>query len=341
MKKVIYIGGFFQAEYSMQIAFEKNKVQMLFLFDESDFGIHYWYNRCHKTIYKRYPFMKFVLQENFRKFLRRTKPDVIISRFYKSDPLMFPKAFEDAKQIGIPFYILKMETTGTETPQDVLRFRRCDGILYAHEYDENFLLTVKKPLYFYPYGVSDWERRDPDSIRDIEIGSFGYWRNYEERNRNIKLFLLGAEKIRKKVHVFEGIGQDLWKYYQDEGKDALVVHEGFKQEDTVSVMNRCRIALNIETLWHLDGANSHKLWQTLGCGIPTLTYYKKSLEKLFGNSGPIFVQNPDEVADRLLWLLEDEEAYNRVATTSYDFVHKHFDWFERFDAIMKQEKVWS
>jgi len=338
MKKIIYLGGLYQAEYSLRIDFLENNVEMLFLIEENPFGIGYWNGTIHST-YKSYPFVKLIASGELEEFLKEYSPDVIIHRLYKSDHLMHYEAFEIAKRLGIPYVILKMETTGSDTLKDLDNYKS-DIVLYTHDYDARLLQHLTQKIYFYSYGVSSFERSYLEIKKDRNIGTFGLFRGYTERIENIEMFLDGIITLGEKLHVYEA-SELSWKYVDKKYLPYLEIHPKFYQDETSYEMARYKIIVNIESLWHVEKMYSHKLFQSVGCGVPTLTFYKKSLESLFWESlNPVFVSNSDEVSRVIKYFLSHEEVRERNGFNGERFVHEKFSWFHRFDDIMKKENIW-
>jgi spore maturation protein CgeB len=196
----------------------------------------------------------------------------------------------------------------------------------------------KKPhAYFYPYGVSSWER-SLDIPKTKNIGCFGYYRNIDSRIVNLEMYLREIEQCEEKLHVYG----DTWKEYQGEFKNVLKIHPAYSHNDTVTVMNEHKIAVNVETMWQkdVDGGLSHKLWQSIGCGIVTITNYKKSLEDIFyGSYNPVF-GHPFDIAYKINHFLNDEDDLKIYGYMGEKFIHEHCEWYPRFESIMKRERIW-
>jgi len=262
---------------------------------------------------------------------------------------MHPNSFDIAHKLDIPICILKMETYGYEDIQAIDNYSQSDFVLYAHPCDVKSISRVNPPassdkhLYLYTYGVSSWERnlRIP---KKYNIGCFGYFRNFQNRVDNLDMFLDGIRLTGEKLHVF---GED-WNQYDGRNKDLLIVHESYKHEDTVEVMNAFRVVVNVETLPDIE-AYSHKLWQSLGCGIPTLTNHKPLLFDIFNDtymghqidSGcPGFVLSAKDVATELKPLLVNDRYRESISDYCEALVHDEFGWYERFEKIMEKEGIW-
>ncbi len=335
MHKIVYLGGYYQAEHSMQISFSEHGAELIFLIDDSVFGVNYLYDIIQTSYDKKVPFIKFIPRNKLKSFLEDYRPDIIIHRYYQTDPVMHEESYFVAQRLSIPFVILKMESTG----QDQLRDGHydCDFFLYTHGCDKDL---YRGKSYFYPYGVSSFER-SLNIPKTRNIGAFGYYRNFFDRVENLEMFLEGIVQAGEKLHVYDSPPEQeySWDYYDGRFKDALIVHPVYKHKDTITEMNQYKIAINFETLYNTDTC-SHKMFQSLGCGVPTLTFYRKSLEEMFGESGSVFVKTPEDVKDRVKMLLRDEPFRKKLGKKAEKFIHQNFDWFERFSAIMEKEKAW-
>lgn len=339
-KKILYLGGFFQAEHSMKQSFADNRGEMLFLIDTNDYAEYYWKTPAYCN-FREGNSVEIIPSNLLEDFVKDYKPDVIIHRHYMYKPLMHLNSRIVAKKLDIPFVHLEMELSAN--PEEYWNSKQsstdCDLFLYAHNYETptiKFLKESEIKMYFYPYGVSSFERSMPEIEKDREIGGFGYPR-IEERSRcrNLNMFLEGIKKLGKKMHVYGP-----WKFSPWVDFNSLIIHSEYKWEETTEVMNRHKIAINFETLPNAEGAYSHKMFQTVGCGVPTLTIFKKSLSNLFPNSeslNPVYIEAPPK---ETIQVLLHDSLNKYIGETGEKFIHENFDWFKRFDAIMKKEKIW-
>ncbi len=341
-KRILYLGGYFQAEHSMKQSFADNGVEMLFLIDDNDYAReNYWANPAYHN-FSDLNLVKVVPSSLLEAFIKSYKPDVIIHRHYMYRPLMHFNSVAIASKLGIPFVHFEVElSTNPEEYQDPQQsFTDCDVFLYAHDFEIpllKYLKENKKSCYFYPYGVSSFERSMPEIEKDREIGGFGYSRDGERsRCRNLNMFLEGIKKLGKKMHVYGP-----WKFSPWVDFSSLIVHTEYKWEETTGVMNRHKIAINFETLPNVEGAFSHKMFQTIGCGIPTLTYYKASVYNLFFTSNnPILIKNSNNVSYWIDFLLNEPPAWELTSEMGEKYIHERYDWYSRFSDIMKKEKIW-
>ena len=341
-KKVLYLGGYFQAEHSMKRSFADAGVEMLFLIDDNEYTKDgFWTNSAYHN-YKDKSVIKVVPSSELEDFVEQYRPDVIIHRHYLYKPIMHSNSWEIAKTFGIPFVHLEMELSpNIEENKDLKNlYTLCDVFLYAHDFETiplKFMKENKKACYFYPYGVSSFERSIPEITKDREIGGFGVLRVDErERCHSLNVFLEGIKKLGKKMHIYGS-----WKFSPWIDFSSLIIHPEYKWEEATEVMNRHKIAINFETLPNLEGAYSHKMFQTIGCGAVTLTTYKKSINKLFfGVQNPVFVENSKDVSRWVEHFLSKEEDRVYISEQGERFIHERFDWFRRFDDIMKKEKIW-
>ena len=341
MKKVVYLGGFFQCEFSMQKSFSENGAEIVFLIDTGTYAKDYWNTPLYSNYDRSYSFIKVVPENRLMEFIKEFKPDVIIHRHWMFRPVMHLNSFPIARKLGIPFVHLEMETMGPGESLGQLTMVDCDIFLYAHDcidFVTDQLVKMKIRPHFYSYGVSNFERGLLNVPKDREIGGFGHPR-FEETTRvdNLNMFLEGLSKIGKKMHIYGDWNFNPWlKNYE-----FLEKHLRYNLEDATIVMNHHKIAINFETLPGVEGAYSHKMFQTIGCGIPTLTHYKLSLLNMFYRSpNPIFVRNSDEVASTISSLISNEKEIKRIGEGGEKYIHENFDWFQRFDKIMKEEGIW-
>jgi len=339
-KRVLYLGGFFQAEFSLRASFIENNIDIRFLYDKKD-------NRILKnpeTNNFNHNILDFATDAELDDYIKKFQPDVIIHRCYLNDLVMHRNAYSIARKYNIPYGKYLIETC----PEDIIiaeRFDNCDFVLYAHNTDrilkEIDKIKDKKHFYFYPYGVGPIEKYAPASTQD-ELAGFGYIRScHTSRLTNLRIYTDVITNLNKKLHVF---GSGNLKQWSDLNIDCLVQNPTYSLEDTTTIMNKYKIAINFESVSELDGAYSHKMFQTLGCGLITFTIWKPSLEKLFKKSqthGLIMIKNKKDIEKYIRYYLNNDNERIKIAKSAEKYIHKHFDWYKRFENIMISEKIWN
>lgn len=345
IKKIIYLGGLYQAEYSMKESFIQNGIQIAFLYDELN-GRHMLRNAITNNC-NIYKYITEVKNDNLKDFLKSYKPDVVIHRYYKNDPFMFPNSSKVCKELGIPFCKLLMETDDNDNTQFDRCLDNCDFILYAHDIKpiKDHVNSIKPgKWFFYPYGVGPSEKNlNIDKINDVS--GYGYLRTvHSSREENIKLYLRALKSLNVKLNVYytTNTSKDMnWDVKFD--ISLLNIHNQYQLEQTTEIMNQTKIAINFESVAKLEGAYSHKMFQTMGCGIPIITFRKKCLEDMFGYSGEnlIFIENEDEAADWISFLLRNDKFRINLGNKCEKFIHEHYDWYKRFNDIMISVGIWK
>ena len=338
----------FNAEYSMAHSFSENDVDIIFIYDDKmgqqifdtpEYGNH---NKLNS--------IKLVPEDKLSDELKKIAPDAVIHRIYDIDPLMHRGAYAICKSLGIPYGKYVAENDITKLNLFVDYFVDCDFLMYAHnlscitEVIKSYEKKKREKCYWFPYGVGSFEY-SIDIEKDKELGSFGYYRSImESRVKSLNLFVDGLSKIEKKLHVYNpkvvsNPAMD-WSTYGK--KDHLIVHDSFNIEQSTFIMNQYKIALNFESIQHIENGYTHKLFQTMGCGLPTITYRKKCLEEMFGFSGEnlIFIESLDEISYWVDFLLKNDKFRHEIGQRCEKFVHEKYDWFTRFEKIMINENIW-
>jgi hypothetical protein len=354
-RKVVYLGGFYHTEFSIQKSFEESEAQIIFLIDDNSYGQGYDPRNYSGKYIDSYHFVKRISSVDLKNFLKSYKPDIIIHRLYHYDPLMHYNGLSIAKELGIPFVYLKQESLIPDYYQenyfnnDILNLNSASLFLYAHPMDENEIRDLSK-LYnvkcrLYHYGVSGFEY-NMNIPRIKDVGAFGYHRPVPYRFESLLLYLRELRKLGIKLNVYGDTWRTVWEDNIGNAEVALLeelkINPTFLLDDATRIMNEHRIAINVETLSHIDGAFSHKVFQTTACGVPTITYYKHAYERIFGSSGEnlIMVKNQEEIYDWLDRLMNDNVLWKGISERCERFVHAEFDWFKRFDKVMKEEGIW-
>ena len=348
MKKIVYLGGLFQAEFSMRKSLIDNNVDIIFLYDDVN-GI----NTIKTQITNNFDFDKyitFIKTTELKTFLKTYNPDVVIHRHYKSDPFMFSNSWKVCKNLGIPFGKLLMETDEKDNTNFDMCFDNCDFLLYAHDttaiktWLSNTTAKIRNKCFFYPYGVGSLEYSLP--IHKIHnVSGYGYVRGiHSSRVENVKLYLSALEKLNIKLNVYDSKMKTTgmkWDTYVN--LNTINISPQYTFEQSTFIMNQTKIAINFESVSKLEGAYSHKLFQTMGCGIPTITYRKKCLENMFGPSEEnlIFIETVDEIVHWINFLLSNDVYRNELGKRCELFIHQHYDWFKRLNDILIKLKIWE
>lgn len=347
-KKIVYLGGCFQAEFSMRRSLQAANVKIDFLYP-SDAPEYLRSGIC--ANYNSSKIITDVPVDKLQMWLENNKPDVIIHRFYKTDPVMYHDAYAIAAKLQIPYGKLLMETDEDDINTIYDRFLNCDFLLYAHDsyaltefikcYDE----SIQNKCFFFPYGVGPMEHSIKE-LRKHEVAGFGYSRLpiHVSREASLRMFTTGLSNLDIKLNVFQPKTIcDSVNWHKTTFIDNVIINDGYDLEYTTLIMNRFKIACNFESVMHIDGAYSHKMFQTMGCGIPTITYRKPSLERMFGYSGEnlIFIESAEEVAYWVDFLLKNNSFRNELGQRCEKFTHQHYDWYHRLNDILCTLNIWA
>ena len=336
-RKIVFLGGLFPAEFSILKSFEQNNSDLYFLIDNSSWG------QSFKTSYQYFlkgkNYIIFVDDNDLQEQIEKLNPDAIIHRLYNGTTYSFNHSYEIAKKLGIPLIKWCMETDYNDSY--TTRFHNCDLAFFSH--DTTFIqkLAQEAPIncYFFPYGVSDVETK-LDNPKTKSFGTIGrFHSNIKRRIENIEMFtsILGAFKEKLYVH------SDEWLTAPESISRNIIKRPQYFIENTTKIINQYDVIINIESISDLEGAYSHKLWQSMGCGIPVITNYRKCIENLFGPNGEnlIYVENTNDIIYAYHVLLSNEKFRKELSERCYKFVHDEFDWYKRMESIFMLEKIWK
>ncbi|MBU0598721.1 glycosyltransferase [Patescibacteria group bacterium] len=340
MKKILYLGGCFQAEFSMARSFRDAGNQFVAYIDPKAYEAYWAHDKYIQNGFIIPDYLKWISQEELQLAIELLKPDVVIHRLYQYNPMMHSNSLTICKKLGIPFVYYKIETSGSDDPKTDTRLEDADLILYAHNCNDiliNELQAKGKKTSFYPYGVSNFEHSMPEIKKTINVAAFGHIRDYDwNRTFSLSFFLRGLQKIGEPLHVF---GNWTWTPWIEDFHKWIVVHPPFRYDEATRVMNQCKVAINFETLHNVEGAYSHKMFQTIGCGVPTLTIRKESVIDLL-RSHTIIVRDPIHVSRWVDGLIHNGPLRYSLGRHAERYIHEKLDWWSRFDKIMKVRGIW-
>jgi len=378
-KVIVYFGGYFMSERSLERSFADNGIKVLFPVDvESNWYKQFILNKGGGNVIQSMystPFLE-VKDDTFEieQFLKKVSPIAVIHRMYKNDFVMNYKAGEVCSKLKIPYYPYRIETW----PLEKVKSFECTNFLYAHKCDIPFMRNVKSKKTYFPYGVSSLER-NLKLQKTIEIAGFGFGRlSLQERFKDIEMYYDAVESLGKNMTVFwnktdielfrerkpskntrkkvitwqEDTDQVDYrnqkilipraKEIPDPDYESIEFSPLFSPEETEQKINSAKIVVNFDTCWGVQDAHSYKLYQSMGCGVPTITHYKKGIENDFGPNGEnlIYVKDSKEAAFAITRLLKDKDFYNKISTNCEKFVHEKYNWFKNFDKIAKEDGLW-
>lgn len=379
MKNIIYFGGYFNSERSMERSFIDNEVKLVFPLEEK------WYNTYLLNIPS---FSKPLCSEHvfiagndkaYESLFNKYKPNAVIQRLYCNEQVMHCNLGYVCIRLGIPYYPYRIETW----PLEKVAVPECYAFLYAHKCDEPYMTHLKMKKIHYPYGVSGLEYNM--HIKKVyDVATFGFGRlNFKTRYDNINMYCTALYNIKIPLNVFwDDIDKDIFinnipliptggevveKYFEKQGRDYkghsvlipkfrlipgmvpnleyldnIIFNKQFNSNDTTCIINKAKIVLNVETTYNIKEVHSYKLYQSMACGVPTITTYKEGIEKDFGPNweNVVYISTIKEIEDAVIRLLNDESLYNKISKNCERFVHDKFDWFKNFDKIAKEEEIW-
>lgn len=365
------------SERSMERSFADNGVSLLFPVDKDSI----FYKQCilRDTVLQKILNKEQIdlpnRQENILTLLKQVRPIAVIHRLYRNEFTMHGYGVVEAcSLLKIPYYPYRIETW----PLEQIRHIEGSRFLYAHKCDEPFMKRIFTKRTHYPYGVSSLER-NMKIKKTIEIAGFGFGRlSLQERFKDIEMYYDAVESLGKKLTVFwNKVDVDSFKERKpskntrkkvitwqedtdqvdyrnqkiliprakeipDPDYESIEFSPLFSPEETEQKINSAKIVVNFDTCWGVQDAHSYKLYQSMGCGVPTITHYKKGIENDFGPNGEnlIYVKDSKEAAFAITRLLKDKDFYNKISTNCEKFVHEKYDWFKNFDKIAKEDGLW-
>lgn len=322
--KIAYLGGYFSPEHSMWQSFKANGVKIIFYISNDQRYYNNIYKQHHLN-FKNTGHVVFIPDGRLENHLRKTKPDMVIHRYYKKKPVMFKKSKYICDKLKIPWVKYAQETNYDDDVKSHINSGQ-KTLLYAHNTNE-YLKNLTPQSFFYTYGVSPAEKKT-NTTQDRDMGCIGrhMWNKSEYRQNSLHFFLSALDGI--PMHAYG----DNW-----DTVPGVIAHPKYNLEQATQIINKHKIILNVESTPTLEGAYTYKMFQAMGCGAVVITAYKKSIEELFGKSGEnlIMVKTIEETKEWINKLLKNNKMRNKIGENSYKYIHQHFDWFERFKKIYK------
>lgn len=320
IKKILYVGGFAHAEYSMWQSFKDHGIDMHFL-QEANYP-NYKLTEPHITYFDKKP-----ESEQLGYIIKEYEPDLVIHRYCSHFPGTFPHSYDLVKSFGIPYIVYRMESCWDGLPQvNYIPTVPCDLFLYANHIDIPFLFQENKA--YWAWGVSQYDK-NLHLERTIPLAGFGYSKHtLESRTRNIKVFIKGCFLSGNTTFcVFGPSKGEKWK------NDLITLPE-FTITEQIRVINQTHIALNFETCPDVPGVYSYKMFQSMACGTPTISFYKPTHLEMF-EGALIEVHNSEEISNAIKSLQNNPELWNSVSEHSESVLRKNFDWYNNFEKATK------
>ena len=314
MKTILYIGGFFDAEYSMWHSFKEHNVEIIFIQEPE-------YPQYNEPL-----FPNILYSANLPGVLAEYKPDLVIHRYCSHFSGVYGDCSQLVSSFGIPYIVYRIESCFDTLPQTTpIKKYDCDLFLYANHIDIPFLNQDKQA--FWSWGVSTFDK-NRHIERDIPFAGFGKAHEFNNRRENLKTFVAGCAP--DKVTVFwgssvAGFWSDLFA--------GLDIRLGFDMKDQIVMMNRTNIALNFETCPHIHGVYSYKLFQTMACGTPTISFHKQEYKDMF-EGALLEVESSDDIS-KAIDSLNNKDTWEEVSRKSEAVLHRKFDWYTNFKQILQ------
>jgi hypothetical protein len=95
-KTIVFLGGCFQAEISMRASLMENGVKCYYLYENTTTGFlttDFPTNNYNKEI------ITFIDNNKLFDYIKKLKPDAIVHRYYKSNPVMHTNAYQLLKPL--------------------------------------------------------------------------------------------------------------------------------------------------------------------------------------------------------------------------------------------------
>lgn len=369
--RIVYLGGLYSAELSLRQSLVDNGCTVQFFVN--DFYVtHYGSTPVFKAVALEQYGLVYVSNSHFKEELKKAKPDLVIHRYYRSDPLMYRRSGDVCRELGVPFIVYRQETW----PLESIQVPECDLFLYGHKCDEEYLRKTTVPCAYYPYGVSSLERYCPDVEKTYDLAMFGFGRtSLQERVKDFMKYVRVAISLKKRIDVFwddhdrkkileyiphwqevnlVSIG-DMVDYrghpitmpvpstkYEAGYLETIRFNEQFPLNQQTEYMSRTNVVVSVDAIPCISNAFSYKLWQSLGCGIPTITYDKGGREELFGNNGEhaFFVKTEDEIRE-VIEELDSSSLRKEVGQRAYKYMHERYDWYRNLRAVTDKKIPWK
>lgn len=232
-------------------------------------------------------------------------------------------------------------TVGKNMMEEVIKV----GVLHGLERKE-----IEKKTYSIHHGV-DTKRYKPMKVEKdcdvIFIGRFAPVKGVmelldaanslkgKEKYRDIKLKLIGGGELENDVH------RKVSEYKLE--KNVSIITKWLSPEEKCKEINKAKIAVapsKYEPHGQFD-------LEAGACGIPCVNGTGGFMERMINNRTALQCNpfDPRDIADKIDYLLSDEEKIEDIGNNARDFIVKHYDWDERakiypeiFEAIVENDR---
>jgi glycosyltransferase involved in cell wall biosynthesis len=130
------------------------------------------------------------------------------------------------------------------------------------------------------------------------------------------------------------------------GKDRLnIPYIKFKRllkppDEIVEETAKAKIFISPTTIWFDPYAISHKTVSTMGCGVLTMTNKYGAIEEILGKHKEtiLYSNTPEETVELVEYYLDHDKEREEIAKAGYDFVHTNYDWGDHLLRIYDEVK---
>jgi len=145
------------------------------------------------------------------------------------------------------------------------------------------------------------------------------WKTVREKRNNVKLMLIGISE------------KDIVNYKLEFEDDLYFT--GYVSEKKVAKF------LSISDIYLIpfaDGISSRRASAIAAMlyGLPTITTKERHTDSIFHNSPIIIVDRPDQLADKVLYFIDNKQARIKIGKGTRKFYEKHFDLYNIKEKFM-------
>lgn len=294
-------------------------------------------------------FPSFVLK--FRKLIKKINPDILYAHYILHygfsgalsgfHPFGISPLGSDIATVPDKSRIFKFATTFTIKKAD---FIQVQDLLSAKRVIE--LGADKRKVFLTPWGV-DLERFRPQrrekeydiiNIRGYNIETFIRAISIvKDKHPNVKVILLGAKEDKHLINLLNKFNVS---------KNIRL--GGFvNNQEIPEYLSKSKIFVDAFYRTHNKGGHSYgvALHEAMACGVPTIVANRPDIYRLKGKYKWYFGQtfegdNPNDLAKKLINLLENEKEKKRISNKNRKIIEKQFDFNKNMEKIEKElEKI--
>ncbi len=137
-----------------------------------------------------------------------------------------------------------------------------------------------------------------------------------------------------KLHVYG----DSWNRFEGAGKENLIIHPAITPEESMEVMSRAKISLNVMT-WHKAGM-TERIANSMLAGAVCLSDETVYLRENFSEDEIVLfeLEHLEKLPEKIVGILEDDDLRRKIAENAYRKAMEEHTWRRRAEELLELAK---